>query len=169
MGDRARNRRGRRARRRPDQDPPGPRADLGGPGHARRGARHGRAGAPAAARAGRQGDQRPVRHDPERAARHRGQGACRGGKEAAMTLEWIADAILLLVVLPVVVYLLRGVLNAANSIVPSVQQIAVAANAGSKDLDAAALLLTTQGQVIQTIETAADYGGSLDVILDDAR
>ena len=86
-----------------------------------------------------------------------------------MTLEWIADAILLLVVLPVVVYLLRGVLNAANSIVPSVQQIAVAANAGSKDLDAAALLLTTQGQVIQTIETAADYGGSLDVILDDAR
>jgi len=66
------------------------------------------------------------------------------------------------------VYLLRGVLNAAKSIVPSVQQIAVAANAGSKDLDAAALLLTTQGQVIQTIETAADYGGSLDVILDDA-
>ena len=64
-----------------------------------------------------------------------------------MTLEWIGDALLLLVVLPVVVYLLRGVLNAANSIVPSVQQIAVAATAGSKDLDAAALLLTTQDQV----------------------
>ena len=47
-----------------------------------------------------------------------------------MTLEWIGDAILLLVVLPVVVYLLRGVLNAANSIVPSVQQIAMAATAG---------------------------------------
>jgi len=73
-----------------------------------------------------------------------------------MTLEWIGDAILLLVVLPVVVYLLRGVLNAANSIVPSVGQIA------------AALLLTTQDQVIKTIESAADYGGSLDVILDDA-
>ena len=86
-----------------------------------------------------------------------------------MTLEWIADAILLLVVLPVVVYLLRGVLNVANSIVPSVQQIAVAANAGSRDLDAAALLLTTQDQAQKTIETAADYGGSLDVILDDAR
>ena len=86
-----------------------------------------------------------------------------------MTLEWIGDAILLLVVLPVVVYLLRGVLNAANSIVPSVQQIATAARAVSKDLDAAPLLLTTQGQVIQTIETAADYGGSLDAILDDAR
>jgi hypothetical protein len=86
-----------------------------------------------------------------------------------MILEWIGDAILLLVVLPVVVYLLRGVLNAANSIVPSVRQIALAANAGSKDLDAAALLLTTQDQVKKTIETAADYGGSLDVILDDAH
>jgi hypothetical protein len=86
-----------------------------------------------------------------------------------MILEWIGDAILLLVVLPIVIYLLRGVLNAANSIVPSVQQIATAANNGSRDLDAAALLLTTQGQVIQTIETAADYGGSLDVILDDAN
>jgi len=86
-----------------------------------------------------------------------------------MILEWIGDAILLLVVLPVVVYLLRGVLNAANSIVPSVQQIATAAQAGSKDLDAVPLLLTTQSQVIQTIGTAADYGGSLDVILDDAR
>jgi hypothetical protein len=86
-----------------------------------------------------------------------------------MTLEWIGDAVLLVVVLPVVVYLLRGVLNAANSIVPSVQQIATAARGGSKDLDAAPLLLTTQGQVSKTIETAADYGGSLDVILDDAR
>jgi hypothetical protein len=86
-----------------------------------------------------------------------------------MILEWIGDAILLFIVLPTVVYLLRGVLNAANSIVPSVQQIAAAANAGSKDLDATALLLTTQDQVKQTIATAADYGGSLDVIIDDAR
>ena len=86
-----------------------------------------------------------------------------------MTLEWIGDAILLLVVLPVVVYLLRGVLTAANAIVPSVHQIATAANAGSKDLDAAPLLLTTQDQVQKTIEAAADYGGSLDVILDDAH
>jgi hypothetical protein len=86
-----------------------------------------------------------------------------------MILEWIGDIVLLLVILPVVVYLLRGVLNAANGIVPSVQQIATVAEAGSKDLDATALLLTTQDQVIKTIETAANYGGSLDVILDDAR
>jgi hypothetical protein len=86
-----------------------------------------------------------------------------------MILEWIGDAVLLLVVLPAVVYLLRGVLNAANSIVPSVQQIATVAHAGSRDLDAVPLLLTTQDQVIKTIESAANYGGSLDTILDDAR
>jgi hypothetical protein len=85
-----------------------------------------------------------------------------------MTLEWIGDAVLLLVLLPVVVYLLRGVLKAAQGIVPSVHQVAGTAQAGSKDLDAAALLVTTQEQVIKTIEAAANYGGSLDVILDDA-
>jgi hypothetical protein len=86
-----------------------------------------------------------------------------------MTLWWIGNALLLLVVLPVVVYLLKGVLDAARSIVPSVQRIAAAANAGSKDLDAAPLLLTTQDQVRQTVEVVAGYGGSLDVILDDAE
>ena len=64
-----------------------------------------------------------------------------------MTLWWIGNVVLLAVVLPVVVYLLRGVLDAARSIVPSVQRISQAAAAGSKDLDAAALLLTTQDQV----------------------
>ena len=86
-----------------------------------------------------------------------------------MTLWWIGNALLLLVVLPVVVYLLRGVLGAARSIVPSVHRIAAAANAGSKDLDAAPLLLTTQDQVRQTVEVVAGYGGSLDVIVDDAE
>ena len=85
-----------------------------------------------------------------------------------MILEWIGALVLLLVVLPIVIYLLRGVLNAANSIVPSVQSIAASASAGSTDLDGAALLLTTQDQVIKTVQAAADYGGSLDVILDDA-
>ena len=85
-----------------------------------------------------------------------------------MTLWWIGDAVLLGVVLPVVVYLLRSVLHAATSIVPSVQEIAKVAAAGSQDLDAAALLLTTQEQVAQTVAGVANYGGSLDVILDDA-
>jgi hypothetical protein len=86
-----------------------------------------------------------------------------------MTLEWIGDVILLAILLPVVVYLLHGVLAAATSIVPSVSRIARAARAGSADLDAVPLLLTTQDQVAKTIQAAANYGGSLDVILDDAE
>jgi hypothetical protein len=86
-----------------------------------------------------------------------------------MTLLWIGDAVLLLVVLPLVVYLLRGVLQAAKAIVPTVGGIAATAAAGSEDLDAAALLLTTQEQVKQTVAGIAGYGGSLDVIVDDAE
>jgi hypothetical protein len=85
-----------------------------------------------------------------------------------MILYWLGDAILLLVVLPIVVYLLRGVLKTARGIVPSVNRIAAVAAAGSKDLDAVPLLLTTQDQVKRTVETVANYGGSLDVIVDDA-
>jgi hypothetical protein len=86
-----------------------------------------------------------------------------------MTLLWVGDAILLVVVVPVVVYLLNGTLTAARNIVPSVRAIATVAAAGSKDLDATALLLTTQDQVAQTVAGVAGYGGSLDVILDDAE
>jgi hypothetical protein len=84
-----------------------------------------------------------------------------------MTLWWIGDIVLLIVILPVVIYLLKGVLDAANSIVPSVEEIATTAAAGSKDLDAAVLLLTTQEQVKQTVAVVAGYGGSLDKIVDD--
>jgi hypothetical protein len=85
-----------------------------------------------------------------------------------MTLWWIGNALLLLVVLPVVIYLLKGVLDAAQGIVPSVDRVAAAAQAGSSDLDAVPLLLTTQEQVRQTVEVVAGYGSSLDVIVDDA-
>ena len=64
-----------------------------------------------------------------------------------MTLWWIGNIVLLAVVLPVVVYLLHGVLAEARSIVPTVDGIAAVAAAGSKDLDAVPLLLTTQDQV----------------------
>jgi hypothetical protein len=84
-----------------------------------------------------------------------------------MTLWWIGD-VLLIVVLAVVIYLLHGVLAEARSIVPSIRRIAGAAKAGSQDLDAVPLLLTTQDQVIRTVENVANYGGSLDVIVDDA-
>ena len=82
---------------------------------------------------------------------------------------WVAAIVLLVVIVPVVVYLLNGVLQAARSIVPAVEGIAAVAAAGSKDLDAAPLLLTTQDQVQRTVAGLADYGGSLDVILDDAQ
>ena len=85
-----------------------------------------------------------------------------------MILYWIGAVIVLVVVLPVVVLLLRGVLVAAESIVPSVDRIAAVAAAGSKDLDAVPLLLDTQRHVRTTVETIADYGGSLNTIIDDA-
>ncbi|HEY7965779.1 MAG TPA: hypothetical protein VID68_02000 [Solirubrobacteraceae bacterium] len=86
-----------------------------------------------------------------------------------MTLWWVGDAVLVAVVLPVVIVLLHRTLRAAGSIVPSVEAIAGAAAAGSKDLDAGALLFTTQDQATRTIAGVAEYGGSLDVILDDAE
>ena len=49
-----------------------------------------------------------------------------------MTLWWIGNVVLLAVVLPVVIHLLRGVLDAAKSIVPSVREIAKVAEAGSR-------------------------------------
>jgi len=85
-----------------------------------------------------------------------------------MILYWIGSLVALFVLFPVVVYLLRSVLQAAEGIVPSVDRITAAAAAGSRDLDAVPMLLTTQAQVKQTVETVADYGGSLDVIVDDA-
>ena len=85
-----------------------------------------------------------------------------------MTLWWIGDIVLLVVVAPVVLYLLNRVLSASKSIVPSVRKIADVTAAGSKDLDAVPLLLTTQDQVRQTVAGVANYGGSLDVIIDDA-
>jgi hypothetical protein len=86
-----------------------------------------------------------------------------------MTLFWIGSLALLLIILPVVILLLGSVLTQARSIVPSVERIASVTAAGSKDLDAVPLLLTTQEQVRATVEVVAGYGGSLDVILDDAE
>jgi hypothetical protein len=85
-----------------------------------------------------------------------------------MTLWWIGNAVLLLVIVPVVVILLRGVLNAAKATRGAVDALRPVAEAASKDLDAVELLNTTQGQVSQTVAVVADYGGSLDTILEDA-
>ena len=85
-----------------------------------------------------------------------------------MTLWWIGNVVLLAVIVPVVVVLLRGVLNAARATTAAVDGIRPVADAASKDLDAVELLNTTQQQVNQTVTVVADYGGSLDKILEDA-
>jgi hypothetical protein len=85
-----------------------------------------------------------------------------------MTIWWIGNAVLLLVIVPVVVIVLRGVLNAARAVRSTVEALQPVAEAGSKDLDAVALLNTTQEQVSQTVAVVANYGGSLDTILEDA-
>ena len=84
-----------------------------------------------------------------------------------MTLWWIGNVALLVAAL-VAAYLLHGVLLAARSIVPWVNRIQSVTTAASTDLDATALLVTTEEQVKQTVAGVAEYGGSLDVIIDDA-
>ena len=85
-----------------------------------------------------------------------------------MTLWWIGNAVLLVVVLPVVVVLLKGVLDAAKRTAAAVEAVKPVAKAASDDLDAVELLHTTRTQVNQTVRVVADYGGSLDEILEDA-
>ena len=83
-------------------------------------------------------------------------------------LGWIGALVLLLVVVPVVVVLLKGVLDAARRVSAAVEQVEAASKAASADLDAVELLGTTRTQVNQTVGVVANYGGSLDTILDDA-
>jgi hypothetical protein len=83
-------------------------------------------------------------------------------------LGYVGAIVLLFVILPVVVILLRGVLLAAKSIPPTIDAIAQVATAGSRDLDAVKLLYTTQPAVNQIIGVVANFGGSLDILLEDA-
>ncbi len=85
-----------------------------------------------------------------------------------MTLLWIVNIVLLLVVIPAVVFLLRGVLKAAKSIPPTVNAIAGVAQAVSRVLDAVIMLVTTQNYISQVVAGLADYVGSLDAALPDA-
>ncbi|MGI8530182.1 MAG: hypothetical protein ACR2KO_11975 [Geodermatophilaceae bacterium] len=84
-----------------------------------------------------------------------------------MAIVWLLNVILLLV-FPVIVLLLSGVLKSAKSIPPTVTAIAGVAQAGSRDLDAVIMLVTTQNYISQVVAGLADYGGSLDAALPDA-
>lgn len=85
-----------------------------------------------------------------------------------MTMWWILNAILYLLLFPTVVFLLWWVLQAAKTTRAAVDNLVPVAKAASKDLDSAALLATTQSQATTTIGVVANYGGSLDTILEDA-
>lgn len=75
--------------------------------------------------------------------------------------------IVLIAVIPVLVGLLKGILDAARSIPPRIDAIAGVATAGSQDLNAVVILLTTQNYISQIVSSVANYGGSLDVALPD--
>jgi hypothetical protein len=75
--------------------------------------------------------------------------------------------LVLILVIPVLVFLLKGVLQAAKSIPPTIDAIAGVAQAASRDLDAVVILLTTQNYISQIVGSVANYGGSLNVALPD--
>lgn len=84
-----------------------------------------------------------------------------------MIYLWVMD-IILVAALFLLGGLLKGVLGAARSIPPRIDAIAGVAAAGSKDLDAVVILLTTQNYISQIVGSVANYGGSLNVALPDA-
>jgi len=79
---------------------------------------------------------------------------------------WIM-VIILAVVIVVLLSLLKRVLKAATSIPPKIDAIAGVAAAASRDLDAVAVLLTTQGYIKSIRASVLNYGGSLDAALPD--
>jgi hypothetical protein len=79
---------------------------------------------------------------------------------------WIMVIVLALVIV-ILMQLLKRILKAATSIPPKIDAIAGVAAAASKDLDAVAVLLTTQGYIKSIRASVLDYGGSLDAALPD--
>ena len=85
----------------------------------------------------------------------------------------IADAALWITVIVLIasavllVSCLKRVFAAASSIPPKIDAIAGIAAAASRDLDAVAVLLTTQGYIKSIRASVLDYGSSLDAALPD--
>ena len=79
---------------------------------------------------------------------------------------WLMVIILIVAAL-LLVSLLKRVLKAATSIPPKIDAIAGVAAAASRDLDAVAVLLTTQGYIGSIRNSVLDYGGSLNAALPD--
>jgi len=71
---------------------------------------------------------------------------------------WFMVVVLIVVAL-ILVQLLMRILKAATSIPPKIDAIAGVAAAASRDLDAVAVLLTTQGYIGSIKASVLDYGG----------
>jgi TM2 domain-containing membrane protein YozV len=84
-----------------------------------------------------------------------------------MAVMW-GVALLLVVAIPILLVLLKGIVSAARGIDKNVNAIAGVAAAGSQDLDAVVVLLTTQSYIGQIVDGLANYGGSLNAALPDA-
>ncbi len=79
---------------------------------------------------------------------------------------WLTVLVLILSAV-LLVSCLQRVLKVAISIPPKIDAIAGVAAAASKDLDAVAVLLTTQGYIQSIKESVLNYGSSLDAALPD--
>jgi hypothetical protein len=82
-----------------------------------------------------------------------------------MLLWWIGNAVLLVVILPVVVRLLQGVVQPAAEIKQTADQLAATGPVLVNKLDPVPQLATTQQLVHQTTAGLARYGAALDRIL----
>jgi integral membrane sensor domain MASE1 len=82
-----------------------------------------------------------------------------------MALWWIGNAVLLVVIAPVVVYLLVGVLRAARSVRGAVDDIAVVGNEMVADLAPVLALRQTDTYISYTADGLGRYGAALDEIL----
>lgn len=79
---------------------------------------------------------------------------------------WIMVVVLIISAV-ILVNRLKAVLQVATSIPPKIDAIAGVAAAASKDLDAVAVLLTTQGYIVSIKDSVLDYGSSLNAALPD--
>lgn len=82
-----------------------------------------------------------------------------------MILWWIGDAVLVVVVIPVVLILLRRVFLAARDINKTVHALGQAGPVLVSDLSGVPQLLRTQQLVQETSAGLARYGAALDEIL----
>lgn len=82
-----------------------------------------------------------------------------------MSLWWIGNAVLLVVIAPVVVFLLVGVVKAALGVRRALEDIAEVGTMMVADLQPVSKLVETDRYVSQTAKGLTRYGTALDEIL----